>query len=47
VVLPVGDERTFAELPAEEKDRISHRGQAMRGFVRLLAERLGTGLVGA
>jgi XTP/dITP diphosphohydrolase len=47
VFLPLGDARTFAELPAEEKDRISHRGQAMRGFVRLLAERLGTGLVGA
>ena len=24
-----GDERTAAELPAEEKNRISHRGQAM------------------
>ena len=29
---------TFAELSAEEKDAISHRGVAMRKFARLLAE---------
>lgn len=32
--------RTFAELSAEEKDAISHRGVAMRKFARLLAEYL-------
>jgi XTP/dITP diphosphohydrolase len=34
-----GDERTFAEMPAEEKHAISHRGRA----ARLLAAGLGVG----
>lgn len=29
---PVGWDRTMAELPPEEKDRISHRGRALRGL---------------
>jgi XTP/dITP diphosphohydrolase len=33
---PAGWDRTMAELEAEEKDRISHRGQALRGLRELL-----------
>jgi XTP/dITP diphosphohydrolase len=36
VFVPDGDERTAAELAAEEKNRISHRGQALRQLVALL-----------
>jgi XTP/dITP diphosphohydrolase len=32
-----GDERTMAELPLDEKNRISHRGQALRQVVAALA----------
>jgi XTP/dITP diphosphohydrolase len=39
IFVPDGYERTSAELPAEEKDAISHRGQALRA----LAERLASG----
>ncbi len=35
VFVPLGRERTFAELPPEEKHRISHRADA---FARLVAE---------
>ena len=35
--------RTMAELPLEEKNRISHRGQAMRRIVARLRSRLGAG----
>jgi XTP/dITP diphosphohydrolase len=31
--------RTFAELRPEEKNRVSHRGRALRGLVRFLAAR--------
>ncbi|MDT0632299.1 RdgB/HAM1 family non-canonical purine NTP pyrophosphatase [Rubrivirga sp. S365] len=31
-----GDGRTFAEMTAEEKNRISHRGRALDAFVRSL-----------
>ena len=30
----IGDERTMAELSDEEKDAISHRGEAVRAFLR-------------
>jgi XTP/dITP diphosphohydrolase len=30
--LPLGQERTMAELSPEEKDRISHRGRALRAL---------------
>ncbi len=30
--VPEGETRTMAELTAEEKDRLSHRGKAMRAF---------------
>ena len=33
-----GDGRTFAEMRAEEKDAVSHRGRAFRGLARRLAE---------
>ena len=39
-----GDGRTFAEMAAEEKNRISHRGRALDEFVRALrSEGPGTG----
>ena len=36
-----GDGRTTAELPAEEKNAISHRGKAFRALVPVLREHLG------
>ena len=35
--VPEGETRTAAELPAEEKNRVSHRGQALRALVAALA----------
>ncbi|HEU4464851.1 MAG TPA: RdgB/HAM1 family non-canonical purine NTP pyrophosphatase [Gemmatimonadota bacterium] len=35
--VPAGSARTMAELSAEEKDRISHRGRAFRALRTLLA----------
>ncbi len=37
---PEGDARTFAEMPAEAKNRISHRGEALRTFAEYLHRRL-------
>ncbi len=37
-----GEIRTNAELPPEEKNAISHRGQALRAFLPLLRVHLGT-----
>lgn len=37
VFVPSGHERTFAELPPEVKDRLSHRGAALRALVAALA----------
>ena len=34
--VPEGYERTFAELPPDEKNRISHRGRALESFVTFL-----------
>ncbi len=34
--LPVGEQRTAAELPAEDKNRMSHRGQAVQALVTQL-----------
>jgi XTP/dITP diphosphohydrolase len=34
--VPEGHERTFAELPPDEKNRISHRGRALEAFVAFL-----------
>ena len=36
VFIPSGHDRTFAQMTAEEKNTISHRGQAMEKFVRFL-----------
>jgi len=36
---PAGWDRTMAELPPEEKDRISHRGRALRALGDRLAKR--------
>ena len=37
---PYGFDRTSAQLTAEEKDAISHRGQALRSFVPVLMDML-------
>jgi XTP/dITP diphosphohydrolase len=34
-----GDGRTFAEMTAEEKHVLSHRGRAFRGLVKALGRR--------
>ena len=39
-VFLVGD-KTFGELSAEEKDKVSHRGNALRKFVEELPKYLG------
>lgn len=41
IFVPSGETRTAAELPPEDKDAISHRGQAFRALAPLLAELLG------
>jgi XTP/dITP diphosphohydrolase len=38
---PEGELRTFAEMPAEAKNAVSHRGRALRAFADFLHERLG------
>ncbi|MBI5499849.1 MAG: RdgB/HAM1 family non-canonical purine NTP pyrophosphatase [Deltaproteobacteria bacterium] len=43
VFVPDGLERTFAELPAAEKDARSHRGRAIDALRRRLFARLATG----
>jgi XTP/dITP diphosphohydrolase len=40
VFVPDGGTRTTAELAADEKDAISHRGRAFRALAPLLAELL-------
>jgi XTP/dITP diphosphohydrolase len=35
---PAGSARTFAEMSAEEKNRVSHRAKAVRAFLALLAK---------
>ena len=41
IFVPTGHDRTSAELTAEEKDAISHRGQALRALVPHLVNRPG------
>jgi XTP/dITP diphosphohydrolase len=41
IFLPTGYDRTTAELPAAEKDAISHRGKAFRALAPLIAAALG------
>lgn len=38
VFIPEGEERTFAEMQASEKERISHRGKAVRALAEHLSE---------
>jgi len=38
IFVPVGESRTTAEMSAEEKDAISHRGRAMRALVPVLQD---------
>lgn len=40
VFVPDGETRTFAELSAGEKNRISHRGKALRAFAAYLRTKL-------
>jgi XTP/dITP diphosphohydrolase len=37
IIVPAGHRQTFAELPGEVKDAISHRGRAVAAFLRSLA----------
>jgi XTP/dITP diphosphohydrolase len=37
--VPVGETRTVAEMPTDDKNRQSHRGQAMRAFLAQFANR--------
>lgn len=41
IFLPYGYSRTMAELTPDQKDAISHRGQALRNMVPLLLDALG------
>ncbi|MEY4137040.1 MAG: hypothetical protein RL205_1168 [Actinomycetota bacterium] len=38
IFIPVGESRTTAEMSADEKDAISHRGRAMRALVPVLQD---------
>ncbi len=40
VFYPEGRERTFAEMTADEKDALSHRGRALRKFRAFIAAHL-------
>ncbi len=42
IFLPLGYHVTTAEMTAEEKDAISHRGQAMRSLAPVLRDLLST-----
>lgn len=43
VFVPEGEERSMAELPAERKHALSHRGRALRELAPVLRERLSLG----
>ena len=34
IFVPAGQHHTFAEMPPEEKDALSHRGKAVRALIR-------------
>jgi XTP/dITP diphosphohydrolase len=41
ILQPLGDTRTCAQLTAEEKNAISHRGQAFRALAPVVRELVG------
>jgi XTP/dITP diphosphohydrolase len=43
IFVPAGDSRTTAEMSPEDKDAISHRGQAFRGLAPILRDLLTAG----
>jgi XTP/dITP diphosphohydrolase len=43
VFLPADHERTYAEMPVDEKNLVSHRGKAIRAARVLIVELLGAG----
>ena len=43
VFIPEGEERTFAEMEAEEKERIGHRGEAVRKLGEFLRKEASSG----
>ncbi len=45
IFVPEGGDRTFAELDAEEKNAISHRGAALRQFAAYLHDRADSGIL--
>jgi len=38
IFIPEGNDRTFAEIPADEKNKVSHRGRALEKFFIYLDE---------
>jgi XTP/dITP diphosphohydrolase len=40
IFVPDGHEQTFAEMPPERKNSLSHRGRALQSFKRKLGEYL-------
>lgn len=40
IFLPSGYDRTFAEMPLDQKNKISHRAIALRKFIEFINERL-------
>ena len=41
IFVPLGADRTLAEIPAAEKDAISHRGRALEALAPVIADLLG------
>jgi XTP/dITP diphosphohydrolase len=39
IFVPNSYEQTFAEMSTEEKNKISHRGKAIRRFIEFLADK--------
>lgn len=39
IFVPAGGEKTFAEIPAEEKNKLSHRGRALENVLEFLKNR--------